>query len=771
MKKLYISASLLMSVAALASAQSKFDGTAQRLVNDNREMANTERTDMPRARSLSPAEVNGRYLVTLNEGYSADDITAAGFEVVHVGSEVIIVESEVSRLEDLAALDAVRHIAASRRMKPFNDRGRQLISANAVHDGTGTGLNGHSFTGKGVVTGIIDLGIDPNHITFFDEDGVNRVKRFYTWSGYYASRQTAYTTPDAVARATTGHTDYDHGTHTMGTMSGSYKGKGVFNYAARDISLTDRYTEDNPGDIPYYGVATGSDIVATDCDLFDDRVIQGIENAVEYAEANDMPCVINFSLGSTYGPRDASTPLNKLFSDYKDRAILVFATGNQGGDKIAVRGEFDDNTKQIRTIVVSPFTSGNVTYEGEFWSSDNTIFTLSPCIVDITTGEVKAQYDFDTNTHGSPVWFNGTQFKKETNPNYNPDEWVDKAFRRDANVKMVSNIDTGNDRYNVQIYANMMRNASSDKNLMFGYLISAPAGTRVYGYINSADRNQGLPDASFGSMNLDGWTDGTNDGSISDMACADGVIAVGSYTYRLRWYNLDASRCSLSGFYDTKGQVSSFSSYARLNDGRALPHVIAPGAAIISATNKYYVEANKMTVGDKAANVVANGRDNLYEAYAGTSMATPFVSGTIALMLEAYPEMSVDEAIKILQETASTEDIKNLSKTDAASYGAGLINTEKAVAAAIKASNSVSAVTADPDRQFMLMNEGRVFTAVVGGAAHLNATLYNIAGSAVAHAAADGETVTLDASGLNPGVYIIRVSAPNATYTRRVIVR
>jgi len=61
----------------------------------------------------------------------------------------------------------------------------------------------------------------------------------------------------------------------------------------------------------------------------------------------------------------------------------------------------------------------------------------------------------------------------------------------------------------------------------------------------------------------------------------------------------------------------------------------------------------------------------------GTSQAAPHVSGTIALMLSANPDLKTTEIVTILQNTATP-----LSTCDQKSCGAGIVNAASAVAEA-----------------------------------------------------------------------------------------
>ncbi|MCC5452027.1 S8 family serine peptidase [Rheinheimera sp. UJ51] len=103
--------------------------------------------------------------------------------------------------------------------------------------------------------------------------------------------------------------------------------------------------------------------------------------------------------------------------------------------------------------------------------------------------------------------------------------------------------------------------------------------------------------------------------------------------------------------------------------------VVAPGVDIISSRAKTNLSANG---GDADIEAIEPEYLPFYTMISGTSMATPHVSGIIALMLEANPDLQPLDIKRILQETAT-----NMPGYERFEVGTGYVNAHAAVAAAL----------------------------------------------------------------------------------------
>ncbi|MGZ2368466.1 InlB B-repeat-containing protein [Ancylomarina sp. YFZ004] len=113
----------------------------------------------------------------------------------------------------------------------------------------------------------------------------------------------------------------------------------------------------------------------------------------------------------------------------------------------------------------------------------------------------------------------------------------------------------------------------------------------------------------------------------------------------------------LVGALDEATEMSYFSSWGPMDDGRLLPHICSFGVDTYSSVY-----------------------NNEYGFMSGTSMATPAVSGTLALLYQRYNELKGEKPLASLVKAAvcNTAEDKGNPGPDY-SYGYGIINALKAV--------------------------------------------------------------------------------------------
>lgn len=169
------------------------------------------------------------------------------------------------------------------------------------------------------------------------------------------------------------------------------------------------------------------------------------------------------------------------------------------------------------------------------------------------------------------------------------------------------------------------------------------------------------------SLGTSGSSDGTDSTSVAvNNAVNNGIVCVvaagnaGPAKYTIGSPGAAANAITVGAMADVgeKGySLAYFSSRGPTADGRIKPDIAAPGVNITS---------------------VATNTTNSYTTMNGTSMATPFTAGTVALMLDANPSMTPSQIKSTITSTAigwgpAGQDID---------YGYGRLDTYAAVKSA-----------------------------------------------------------------------------------------
>jgi hypothetical protein len=151
-------------------------------------------------------------------------------------------------------------------------------------------------------------------------------------------------------------------------------------------------------------------------------------------------------------------------------------------------------------------------------------------------------------------------------------------------------------------------------------------------------------------------------GHVGMPGTARNAITVASYVTKYRWTDVDGVSRDYSGWgpaFDAAVFAKSpFSSAGPTRDGRLKPEIAAPGQAIASTLSADCDEGREMIV-----------RDGKHVIMQGTSMSTPHVTGAVALMLQANPNLDAAQARDILAQTARTDDFTSRAPNYDFGYG------------------------------------------------------------------------------------------------------
>ncbi|BCN93651.1 hypothetical protein THMIRHAM_14360 [Thiomicrorhabdus immobilis] len=121
---------------------------------------------------------------------------------------------------------------------------------------------------------------------------------------------------------------------------------------------------------------------------------------------------------------------------------------------------------------------------------------------------------------------------------------------------------------------------------------------------------------------------------------------------------------------DDSGSLASFSNYpGSCSDVTGTPDIACDGT-VMSAIQNSFISVPGVTI------EAAYGGDTTSTIeYSGTSMATPIVSGGLALLLSSWDQLTIQQAVQILKDTANDTG----AYADASLYGVGLMDIAAAL--------------------------------------------------------------------------------------------
>lgn len=732
--------------------------------------------------AASPAMIGA--FVELAEGCTADDLRATGFSVLTVRGNIALCMVPVDSADVMARHRAVHTMSIARDLHPSIATAKAAIGLDKVHAGTGLPA---AYTGRGVVAGVVDQGIDPNHLNFRNPDGTTRLGYFYNIK--LANTSTGYEHigffGDDVKKFTTDSELTYHGTHTLGILAGYHQGNVKMADASKftDAKIPVPVTE-QPN--PYLGAAPGATLAAAGCSSLNDMFIaMGIDQICSYSYELQQPAVISLSLGSNVGPHDLNTTLNRfldltttLADDNPMPPVICVSAGNEGDRRIALKKRLKKG-ESFKTLLwpyllqrTDDDPNSKTVYQDNIaiYSPDLTRLVVTPHLYNVDRSYRESAsfpqigeghgayyisdeyYMMDENDQINDIlakWFHGFigvggMVDAEVNRYY---AMVDFALQDTDFNFSTKDYALTTSRYIPGFEVKIADDADVPEEGILIECYSSGQSTEMYDYKQSAFEN------------------GDYNGTISDMAVCPKLIVVGSYNTADEWFCLDGlkSRYVGEGDYFTPGRVSGFSSYGTLSDGRNLPTVCAPGSTIISSVNRYFTELDD--VKDQAAQLFQacatdpEGRLNYWKQEVGTSMSCPLVAGAVACWLEADPTLTYADIQDIIAKTATVDD--DVRAGDPVKWGAGKFDALAGIKEVLRRA-ALPSVSADSDSRLIITPAGENrWTIFVAGEQNLSASVYSMQGSLMKTASAMADEITIDLSDLTPGVYAL--SANNLT--------
>ncbi|MDI1432420.1 S8 family serine peptidase [Polyangium sorediatum] len=480
-------------------------------------------------------------------------------------------------------------------------------------------------TGKNVVVGIIDTGLDVAHPDFRTATGKTRVVWMLQWgrkpAGLHPQIEERFgcdgSTPQGLCAVFSG-ADLD------AMMSGQSKldlprdaeghGTHVTSIAAGNGGLM------NGGTPKYVGIAPEATLVIasppSETGFKETDVLNAARFIFEVGEELGLPTVVNLSVGADFGPHDGTSPLEKglaaLIGDDKPGRAIVTAAGNSGalygrGD----RGPFGIHTEvrvtegaEVRVPIATPKSEDG---KGYVW------ITFRP------GDEVSVGLD----APGGESWIRLVE----------PGDELGYEGEGKTSAAVINRLVNGN--------TSMSADTNSAVVAFFGAWDKGAFTIRLSGHGDAQLWVTGQGDvAPLGGAKL-AFEKAVQQGTISIPASHPNLLAVGCTLNRIGWDPLTTEPIQLvpaNGIDWQPDDVCYFSAAGPTPFGVAKPEISAPGGFIAAAMSR---DADPRTV----VNSLFDGSgcpkgepcyvvDETHAVTAGTSMSAPHVAGAVALLFE-----------------------------------------------------------------------------------------------------------------------------------------
>jgi len=549
--------------------------------------------------------------------------------------DIVKVKLQVNQIAAFSANSFVQSIEYSTSgVQVLNDTLKYNNNVVPVNNGTAPLLQ--AYTGKGVLLGLIDAGIDVTHADFKDALGNTRILRLWdqtkTDNGTSLHGYGVVWDSSAINNNTTNHKDpfayKAHGSHVTGIAVGN--GLAVNNYS---------------------GVAPDADIiaVAVDFESNENTILDAVDYIYKVADSLGMPCVINVSLGDYAGSHDgtdgAAVLIDSLVNAKPGRAF-VCAAGNAGS--IAFHLQHNVNSDTTFTWFQYDATSflgyGAVYYE--IWAD-----TADLNNVDFSVGMNLPSGSFELR---GKTPFDNIQNRLGT---------VTDTIKNNGNVLGIVETygEIQGDKYLLQIHIK-----EPDSNAYYFSLMTTGNGkldiwskTNVTGTANMV--TTGLPTVGVYPNIVYYQLPDTSQTIVSSFTCLPSIIAVGTYLNRKTYVDVNGITQYTAG---NVGQIDVGSSIGPTRRGLTKPEVASTGRYVMSTTSDTVAT---WAIGIGASFYVGFGGKHVLKN--GTSMASPVVAGIALLYMEKCPNATMAEIRQAILNTSTQDAFTGATPNNSYGYG------------------------------------------------------------------------------------------------------
>ena len=269
-----------------------------------------------------------------------DAVREISESVTELLNNYAVVRIREDRIEALASLPEVEFVEKPKSLYFQADVGRQASCIDAVQE------TPYGLTGRGVLVGIVDSGIDLTNPNFRNEDGTTRVAALWDQADReYTSEEineflNAEGTGQPAAQPPLSADNSGHGTAVAGIAAGNGRGSEGRRYrgAAPESELVIvKMKSPQPGGFPRTT-----------------ELMTGVDYVIRKALELRKPIAVNISFGNTYGPHDGTSLVERFLNDISDtwKNVICIGSGNEGAAAGHASGLVSDEEEAVQELAV-----------------------------------------------------------------------------------------------------------------------------------------------------------------------------------------------------------------------------------------------------------------------------------------------------------------------------------------------------------------------------------------------------------------------------------
>ncbi len=665
-------------------------------------------------------------LAKVDHLFDPADIQALGGNARSRMGNIVSMRIPLSALSQIEQVKGIVTFSVAHWAAPMMDNTRFDMHADSVLNGDGLP---QAFDGTDVLIGITDWGFDYKHPNL-NRSRNPRIER--AWDQYrqagpapegfdYGTELVGY---EALAEAggdTANLYDYGtHGTHVAGITGGN---------GVKDSS--------------YKGIATGAHWLLGSWFLDEASWMDEVYWMWQVAKESNKRLVVNSSWGMySFSNLDGTSLLSQAINSLSDSGV-VFCTsaGNNGDTKFHIKQEFTNEQDTLKTIPVwYNYTSTAVGQAIIMWGTPEDANGTHPFNVRFgmarNAGEIYWS-DWISSNDASSVLDGRLALADGDTCEWNA-------------LCETSNVNDGR--------PHILLNVFSVPGYTLHVWVTSNAGSRVDAWnVVNLTNHAGNMGADFVRNGLRGYSEGDLLYGIGEPGCAAKTITVAAHQ----------ADYIHNGNY-RHGTLARFSSHGPAYGDYAKPEISAPGVGVISSVSSRTTE----TIENITATVLSGGKRYAWAPFSGTSMSGPAVSGLVALMLQANPNITVDQIREILFTTARNDEATgeiHATGSPHNDWGWGKANAMSAVTAAYNLLDIDEAQQILP--QLILYpnpSQGQL-TVVTYNDEPEQMEIFNIMGSKIMNLTVqNGELLRLS---LPKGIYVVRSTGKLGSRTERLIIQ